>query len=356
MPASIPIQAAGAVAIGSVETPNAMNELGQQLREARESRGISLAEAEAQTRIRQKFIAAMEAEEWTLLPNDVTTRGFLRKYAIFLGLDEESIVQRFQSRGNVAAAQPLTSAPLDRDVDYRPIEMDLSSPTRRSIPWGWIGAALVVLVLIGAALYLNYFQPTLISNLLALPRSLPSPADVATPAPTDGAAPTATVEINRITATPTATPEATAMPSPTPPATAVAATVTLTATATPPPAQSVERMTLDLAVLARSWVRLLADNSVVLEAVLEPGELRSFEAAESILLRTGNADGIQVTLNGQTLPPLGGTSEVVQVQWLLVDGQIVQSTPASPAPTEAAPPESATEETPEPAPEETPTP
>ncbi len=335
-----------------------MNELGQLLRETRESRGISLAEAEAQTRIRRKFIAALEAEEWTLLPNDVTTRGFLRKYAAYLGLDEEMVVQRFRGRANAATAQMTASATSEREMDYRPIEMDLSSPaTRRALPWGWIGAAVVVLALAGAAIYLYFYQPTLISNLLALPRSLPNPADVIALEPTPASQnPTVTVEINRITATPTATPAATALPSPTQPAATVAvtATVALTTTAMTPAAQPVERMTLDLAILARSWVRVVADNSVVLEAVLEPGELRSFEATESLMLRTGNAAGVQVTLNGQTLAPLGGSSEVVEVQWLLVDGQIVQSTPTPAAPVAPAQAEPTPDETP--TPEETPTP
>ncbi len=92
-----------------------MNELGQMLRDAREAQGISLAEAEAQTRIRQKFIAAMEAEEWSLLPNDVTTRGFLRKYASYLGLEEEAALQRFQSQPNSAVAQPVLESPAERD-------------------------------------------------------------------------------------------------------------------------------------------------------------------------------------------------------------------------------------------------
>jgi hypothetical protein len=109
-------------------------------------------------------------------------------------------------------------------------------------------------------------------------------------------------------------------------------------------------MTLELAILARSWVRLLTDNSVALEAVLEPGELRSFEATESMVLRTGNGAGVQATLNGQTLPPLGGAGEVVEVQWRLVDGQIVQSTPATPpvAPSATLAPEVTSEATPAP--------
>ena len=308
-----------------------MNELGQMLREARESQGISLAEAEAQTRIRQKFIAAMEAETWNLLPNDVTARGFLRKYAVYLGLDEEAILQRFQSRTKQPAPQPVIAPAAERDIDYRPIEMDLSSQPRRSIPWGWIGAAVVLLALAGAALYIYFYQPNFLSNLLALPRTLPNPADVIALEPTDGPAPTVTVQVNRITATPTATPDATATPTTTP--VVEAAPVTATEVATPteaaPDEQPVERITLDLAILARSWVRLVVDNSLALEAVLEPGEMRSFEAAESIVLRTGNGEGVQATLNGQTLSPLGGTGEVVEIQWRLVDGQIVQSTPTA---------------------------
>jgi cytoskeletal protein RodZ len=332
-----------------------MNELGQMLRDAREAQGISLAEAEAQTRIRQKFIAAMESEEWSLLPNDVTTRGFLRKYVSYLGLEEDAVMQRFQSRANVVAPQPGIETPAEREADYRPIEMDLSSTPRRSIPWGWIGAAVLLLALAGAALTIYFYQPNFISNLLSLPRSLPSPGDVIALEPT--ATPTSTVEINRVTATPTATPENTSTPTP---ALRETAQPTEAAPATPgaddatpavetPVSQPVERMSLDLALLARSWVRVVIDNSLALEAVLEPGELRSWEASDSIVLRSGNAAGLQVIINNQTLPPLGGTGEVIEIQWRLVDGQIVQSMPTAQPPAPTAKP--LAEDTPTPEPE-----
>jgi cytoskeleton protein RodZ len=291
----------------------------------------------------------MEAEEWSLLPNDVTTRGFLRKYASYLGLEEDAVLQRFQIRANVAAPQPGIDTPAEREADYRPIEMDLSSTPRRAIPWGWIGAAVLLLALAGVALYIYFYQPNFVSNLLSLPRTLPSPGDVIALEPTS--TPTATLEVNRVTATPTAAPESTASPTPTSAQAvqpAVETPTTPVVEETPvvetPDAQPADRMLLDLAILARSWVRLVVDNSVALEAVLEPGELRSFEASDSIILRTGNSAGVQATLNGQTLPPFGGTGEVVEIQWRLVDGQIVQSTPTAQPPAPPATPP--TEDTP----------
>lgn len=330
-----------------------MNELGQLLREAREASGISLAEAEAQTRIRQKFIAALEAEEWDALPNEVTTRGFLRKYGSYLGLDEEVVLKQFHARARSAGPQPELAPPAEREVDYRPIEMDLSPVERRSIPWGWIGSAILVVALIAAAAYLYFYQPNLVRNLLALPRSLPNPADVIALEPT--ATPTITVEINRITATPAATQPAqeaalTATPAPadTPAAQANTPTAEATPTADLPAGPAVELMALDFEVVARSWVRLVVDERVVLEAVLEPGQQGAWEASDAIVLRTGNAAGLVVRLNGEEFTELGAPGEVIELQWRLVDGQIVRITPtpsppapqpdAEPTPTATLPP------------------
>ena len=64
-----------------------IQELGAMLRERREAMGASLAEVETATRIRQKYLAALESDEWHLLPGEVIGRGFLRNYSTYLGLD-----------------------------------------------------------------------------------------------------------------------------------------------------------------------------------------------------------------------------------------------------------------------------
>jgi cytoskeleton protein RodZ len=69
------------------------------LRERREAMGVTLAEVEVATRIRQKYLSALEAEEWHLLPGEVVGRGFLRNYADYLGLDPQEIMDRRRADG-----------------------------------------------------------------------------------------------------------------------------------------------------------------------------------------------------------------------------------------------------------------
>jgi cytoskeleton protein RodZ len=66
--------------------------VGTILRQARSRREIELAEVEAETRIRLRYLRAIEHEEWDVLPGGVYTRGFIRTYASFLGLDGERLV------------------------------------------------------------------------------------------------------------------------------------------------------------------------------------------------------------------------------------------------------------------------
>jgi hypothetical protein len=69
-----------------------MGELGELLRGTREAKGLSIAEVAAATRIRQGFLEALEAEEFSRLPSEVALRGFLRNYALFLGLNPEDVL------------------------------------------------------------------------------------------------------------------------------------------------------------------------------------------------------------------------------------------------------------------------
>ena len=75
-----------------------MFELGTSLREARTRQGLDLPQAELATKIRAKYLRALEEEQFDSLPAETYVRGFLRAYADFLGLDGQLYVDEYDSR------------------------------------------------------------------------------------------------------------------------------------------------------------------------------------------------------------------------------------------------------------------
>lgn len=76
--------------------------IGAVLREARNRRKIDLSEVEAATQIRVRYLRAIENEEWDVLPGSVYTRGFIRTYAAFLGIDGERLADDFRRTESAA--------------------------------------------------------------------------------------------------------------------------------------------------------------------------------------------------------------------------------------------------------------
>jgi cytoskeleton protein RodZ len=76
--------------------------IGATLREARKRRKVDLSEVEAEIKIRVRYLQAIENEEWDALPGGAYTRGFIRTYAFYLGLDGERLADDF--RRDVAPA------------------------------------------------------------------------------------------------------------------------------------------------------------------------------------------------------------------------------------------------------------
>jgi len=67
-------------------------ELGERLRRAREEKGLSLKEAAARLALKAKVLEALEACRFEELPEPALTRGYLRRYALLLGLDPEPLL------------------------------------------------------------------------------------------------------------------------------------------------------------------------------------------------------------------------------------------------------------------------
>jgi cytoskeleton protein RodZ len=125
-----------------------MPSIGDTLREARMRQRLDIADVEAKTKIRAKYLRALENEEFGMLPGPTFVKTFLRSYAEVLGLDPHRLVDeyrsRYEPRDDIEGLQPLGPPGVGRDR------------RRRGPPPGpWVPVGLVVLAVIGALLVIG---------------------------------------------------------------------------------------------------------------------------------------------------------------------------------------------------------
>jgi cytoskeletal protein RodZ len=85
-----------------------MPDIGTTLREARMRQRIDITDMEVRTKIRAKYLRALENEEWDLLPGPTFVKTFLRTYAEYLGLDPRLLVEEYRQRYERPSTQDLT--------------------------------------------------------------------------------------------------------------------------------------------------------------------------------------------------------------------------------------------------------
>jgi cytoskeleton protein RodZ len=168
-----------------------MPDIGETLRETRMRRRIDMSEVEASTKIRAKYLRALENEEWDLLPGPTFVKSFLRTYAEFLDLDPRLLVEEYRQRYERPSGQELTPFRPPRGGQGRGTQgRRRQSRRRRSrlpiVPVLGVGAVILALLLLVG----------IIGPWLDHGGSGPTVATTATPTPTVVAG----------TGTPTATP------------------------------------------------------------------------------------------------------------------------------------------------------
>jgi hypothetical protein len=128
-----------------------MPEIGATLREARMRARIDVSEIEAQTKIRAKYLRALENEEWGLLPGPTFVKSFLRTYAQALGLDGKALVEeyRLHHEGPGESFEPIATAPRRTRTGRPPRPRGGGDgPSRRYIAAVTVAGAVVVLLIV----------------------------------------------------------------------------------------------------------------------------------------------------------------------------------------------------------------
>jgi cytoskeletal protein RodZ len=115
--------------------------VGSRLREARTRRKLTLAEVEAATKIRGRYLQAIENEDWDQLPGDTYARAFIRTYARLVGLDGDRLAE--EQRRQRGGDRPGERLPR---VDPRPHKVARRG-SRPRMP-SWLAVVLAILLVV----------------------------------------------------------------------------------------------------------------------------------------------------------------------------------------------------------------
>ena len=237
---------------------------GQMLRAAREEKKWSFMDTEDTTKIRVRYIQALEEEDYGILPGTTYVKGYLRTYAKQLGLNPDEIIALYNDSIMSEAEQPVLKSP-HKLVKARPLWV-------RPVIIGSMAVLSIVLIIAISGLY----QPgKKVADTPYSPPALPSAPETAvvTPVPNP--------------------------PKVTNPENVVAATQ--------------DGLTAQLVFTQPCWIEVRVDGQPPFQGTFTAGTSKEVKGTSKIeLVSVGNAGGLSVTLNGKALPSLGKAGEVVR--------------------------------------------
>lgn len=258
---------------------------GATLRAAREEADRGLEDVAAATRIPQRFLEALEEEQWASLPSGVIGRGFARLAAKELGLPVEDVLTLYrQAREGEETEARLVPPQQAWRVDFR------RERAHRPVLLG-------ILLLLGGALGVWVWSPWSLERTppaeeAAPPGEAPAPHRTPPAPPADAPAP------------PAPAPAAAVDPVPSPPAAPL-----------PPPPPAPETHRLEILAVERVWVRVAADGGRAEERLLQPGQRQIYDIRREASLRLGNAGGVRLIWNGESLKVPGPPGAVLNLDF-----------------------------------------
>ena len=326
-----------------------MPSFGERLRLEREKRKITLEQISASTKIGIRMLQALEADKFNQLPGGIFNKGFVRAYSRFVGLDEEQTVADYmQASGD---APPVSTEPgfpedgarkdeaRENEENVRRLESISDAPVR-PLPWG-LFAALLLAVALALSLWSHRrreqaresVRPTPTAATTQVPAAqLPGEVSGGVPVENSGArspvvgSPSAGSPI--VSSPATGSPTGESASSVAPKKRPILTPQELAAVA---PAPAPGEFTVVIKAREESWISITADGTTVSSELLAAGEERAIRGRKEIIVKAGNAGGVDFQFNGKKLDIEGEFGEVKTVtfgpQGILPNAPALPSTP-----------------------------
>ncbi|GAB6180724.1 DUF4115 domain-containing protein [Desulfotomaculum defluvii] len=237
-------------------------QIGEALSNARKEKGYSFRYLEEATKIRAKYLEALENENFDILPGPVYAKAFLRTYSKYLELDTEEIMAEYSRICNN------TQPPVEETK-----EVEIEPTSKENKKWRYLVAGLAIVSLVAFNSIYNRDQG--LDNKPELPNTVQEQPNNQTDQPSKDIKPSAQ--------------------------------------GVAPQNNQGVRVVLRVTEQQQSWMQVEADGNTVFSGLVGPGEMKDFKAEEKIFLHVGNAGAVEVNVNGKDLGRLGENGKVVKI-------------------------------------------
>jgi len=311
---------------------------GEKLKLEREKRKITLEQISSSTKIGIRMLQALEEDKFDQLPGGIFNKGFVRAYSRFVGLDEDqTIAEYLQASGDAAPAATEPGSPEDgaRENEEKARRLDaISDAPARQLPWGLFAALLLVV-----ALALSIWSHRRGEHARQSVRPTPTTAVTQSPAAPlsggkSGGAPERVSKEKGGAGSPASRLPTTGSPStasPAAPSASSAVPKTSQNLAPAAPAANPGEFTVVIHAREESWVSITADGRALSSELLAADTERAIRGRKEIIVKVGNAGGIDFRFNGKKLDTGGDYGEVKTVtfgpQGILPNAPTPPSTP-----------------------------
>jgi cytoskeleton protein RodZ len=266
-----------------------MISIGDRLRRQRLQNGISIEKVSLDTKIGVRLLEAIEAEQFEKLPGGVFRRSFVLQYARALGVDPDEIAGELKQLNQFDDVPAIPTPEMIRGIEpasgsgFR-FPVDLSG-----LSGSTIGSLLAAVgVMMACALVYSWWQAP---RQTAPPAAAPSPtAAIIAPAPTPQPPPSVPEQPAR---------EAEAQ------------------------AVDAAAFRVDLSADEQTWISISSDGKNIFTSSLRPHETKIVEASGKIRIVIGNAGGLEISLNGKPIGPIGPRGQIRVVELTPAGFQIV---------------------------------
>jgi cytoskeleton protein RodZ len=292
---------------------------GEKLKLEREKRKITLEEISSSTKIGTRMLQALEEEKFNQLPGGIFNKGFVRAYARVVGLDEDQAVADYlQASGDALPARPETMGREGarensaRETEERISRLEaISDSPSRPLPWGVFA---VVLLAIALALSLwshrRRDQERLAANT---PPAMTARQSAGTPSSQQNSTPSTSasgIPPSPASATMNSAPGLAATSGEKTPATSGQNSPSVAEAATSPASGE---FTVVVHAREQSWISSTVDGKPFPSETLEPRSDRTLHGRKEIVIKAGNAGGLDFLLNGKKLDVSGDVGQVKTV-------------------------------------------